>query len=141
MKASQFTTLLRKLIREEVTSIVREELKAIKPLLMEKTVVAKNQQTPTKLKAAPKRPAPVVSFDGPLADILNETAQSMRNNPAEEWPDLNGGTFTSQNVPQTQNFNFEDEDSAPLSYGSTAPFMKDYSAVMKAADKFSQGNF
>jgi hypothetical protein len=36
MKGSEFINLMRKVIREEVRTVVREELKAIKPLLMEK---------------------------------------------------------------------------------------------------------
>lgn len=149
MKALEFAKLLRKLIREEVTTIVREELKAIKPLLMEKASnnVAKERVIPTQKpkQPQPKRTIPTVSFDGPLADILNETAQSMYKTPQEEeWPDM-GGTYTSDQVPamgfsNENNIGSFDAGDALPSYGSTAAFIKDYSAVMKAADNFKQGN-
>lgn len=133
--------VLRKVIREEVRTAVRQE---VKQLLQE-------QQKPTPprtVKQAPqqKRPAPV-AFDGPLSSILNETAQSMYNSPVEDdgWQDLGGGTFTAE---QAEGFGLSAlmnqetgvVDSAPMHFSGdpTMAFVKDYSAVMKAADQFSK---
>ncbi len=146
MKASQFASILRKLIHEEVRLAVKEELKPIKAMLAEGRKPVK-QSTPQR-PSTPKRSNPLVSFDGPISQILNETAQSMINQ-QEEWPDMNNGTFTAEHA---QNFGGSSlmsmldstpEDLPAMGYGAdpTAAFIKDYSAVMKAADQHASGRF
>lgn len=149
MKVSQFAKVLRQLIREEVKAVVKEELKPIKSVLLEK----RKPTTPT--AAAPVRPVrkattPPVNFDGPLGSLLNETAQSMLNESyTEEWPDMNNGTFTSEDAPNfggasLMNALNDDFEEAPVNYGGSDPtrmFIKDYSAVMKAADAHAGGRF
>lgn len=150
MKASQFVDLLRKVIREEVRSVVKEELKSIKPLIAERKAVTQPKPQPQRQRPqAPARTAPIVSFDGPLGDLLNETAQQMYSQPAEEeWPDMNGGAFTAEDAPMMGLGSLlDDEDgfaqpqaartpTRNFSGDPTAAFMKDYSGVMRSADEY-----
>ena len=144
MKASQFASILRKLIHEEVRSAVKEELKPIKALLSEGRKPIKAIQ-PQKSNV-PKRTTPLVTFEGPISQILNETAQNM-NATQEEWPEMNGNMLTSehaQNFGATSLMSMMDSDNDELpSIGRhadpTTSFIKDYSAVMKAADQYASG--
>jgi hypothetical protein len=144
MKASQFASILRKLIHEEVRSAVKEELKPIKALLSEGRKPIKT--TPTQKINAPKRTTPLVTFEGPISQILNETAQNM-NTTQEEWPEMNGNMLTSehaQNFGATSLMSMMDSDNDELpSTGRyadpTTSFVKDYSAVLKAADAIANG--
>lgn len=140
MNAKNFMSILRKVIREEVRTAVRLE---VKQLLQEQ----QKSQLPKQAKqvAQQKRPSPVV-FDGPLSSILNETAQSMYSSPAEQeaWQDIGGGTFTADSAESfglsaLMNQETAVADSAPSHFSGdpTMAFIKDYSSVMKAADKFS----
>lgn len=138
MNAKNFVLTLRKIIREEVRTAVRQEVKQL--LQEQQRNTAPRQAKPT----TQKRTSPVV-FDGPLSSILNETAESMYSSPQqEEWQDMGGGTFTAD---QAQGFGLSAlmnqetsaADPAPSHFAGdpTLAFMKDYSAVMKAADKFA----
>jgi hypothetical protein len=145
MKASQFVEILRKVIREEVRSVVKEELKSLKPLLKEsKPVVAPKpvvQQRP-----APKRTQPLVTIEGALGDILRETAESMRGqNVEDDWIDMNGGPMTTADVNTFAMNSFTpQEESRPVqpkfnfSGDPTMAFVKDYSKVLKQADQLAQ---
>ena len=155
MKASEFVNLMRKVIRDEVRTIVREELKTIKPLLKETAQQGLNtsfkQGLPAKTPkvAAPTRKPSIKppTFEGPLASLLNETYESMLNEghqEEEEWPDMNGGALTADHaqvgVQSMSSLSAMMDDDAPLpdasGYGDpTRAFMKDYSAVLKAADR------
>ena len=147
MKSIDFIKVLRKVIREEVRTVVKEELQAYKPLLKETTKQVTTKPIVQKAQPKPKQ-MPDLGIKGPLADVLKETYASMQQVPASimegyeeadtnEWPDMNGGTFTSEQAPAmpptrtqpTQRFNPD-----PM-----AGLMKDYSAVMKAADQHAQG--
>jgi hypothetical protein len=152
MKAADFVNLMRKVIREEVRSIVREELKSIKPLLKEtKSTTMQPASIPqVKQKPIQKRTTPMVSFDGPLGALLNETAASMMNesHQEEEWPDMNGEALTANHaeagVQSMASLSALMSDEAPLPEAGgysdpTRAFMKDYSAVLKAADAHSMG--
>ena len=103
-----------------------------------------------KQKPIQKRTTPIVSFDGPLGDLLNETATSMMNESyqEEEWPDMNGGALTADHaqggVQSMASLSALMDDDAPLPEAGgysdpTRAFMKDYSAVLKAADQHSMG--
>lgn len=139
MNAKNFMLVLRKVIREEVRTAVRQE---VKQLLQEQH---KNPQTTRVAKQSPvQRRTPPVMFDGPLSSILNETAESMYSTPQqEEWQDM-AGTFTAD---QAQGFGLSalmnqettvaDPTPHHFSGDPTMAFVKDYSAVMKAADKFT----
>lgn len=151
MKSVEFIKVLRKVIREEVRTVVKEELEAYKPLLKEVTKQVTSKPIAQKPQAQPKpKPMPDLGIKGPLADVLKETYASMHQAPTSimegyedlditnDWPEMNGGTFTAEQAPAmsptrsqpTQRFNPD-----PM-----AGLMKDYSAVMKAADQYAQGS-
>jgi hypothetical protein len=91
MKADTFVKLLRKVIREEVQAVVREELGILLEAPTPKPVVAetnkpavKNSMVESIKPAKPKQPAKPMAFtnNNILNDILNETRQ------ASEWQSL-----------------------------------------------------
>lgn len=153
MKASEFINLMRKAIREEVRVVIKEELKAIKPLLEQSRVT--KPSTVTKLSSAskvqvkptpkPQRTIPLVTMDEGLASLLNE---GDGFGDTEEWPDMNGGPMTSDQYGMGGDFGefgmngftqqpqqFTQQQSKPM----RDPLMRDYSSVMKAADQHAQG--
>ena len=144
MKGSEFIQILRKVIREEVRTVVKEELKAFKPVIVEnKSKVTKFEapQRPVAQAPKPKRVIPTMpTINGALGDILNETAQSMYNNPEEEeWPDMNGGPVTMDSMPGMMGMQSANVGRAEAMNGDpTAAFMKDYSGLMKSADEKAQ---
>ena len=80
MKLSQFKSMLRELIREEVQTAVRTEIKK----LNEGKQFKQPSEKPNQALQVNKRTTPLVTLDepfttvgGPLGDLLNETAQSM----------------------------------------------------------------
>lgn len=98
----------RKIIREEVRGVIKEELSLImstpitenkivkKPVVEQKT---KKKQTFSEIVNEEKQPQqpqkptkPLFESKDPLAQILNETAA------AGEWRSLGGGDFTAQNA-------------------------------------------
>lgn len=148
MKAINFIKVLRKIIREEVKQVVREELKSVKPLISERhrytATPIKKVVKPDSIKQEPaRRNYPLVTIDGALGDILNETANSMYNNQEqyEEWPDMNGGPVTSEHVGDMDMMNGFSTPQQAYSNMSGDPanmFMKDYSKVLKSAEEKSQ---
>jgi len=91
MKADTFIKLLRKVIREEVQAVVREELGLLLEAPSSKPVVAETKKTTVKNSmvesirpAKPTQPSKPMSFtnNSILNDILNETRQ------ASEWQSL-----------------------------------------------------
>ena len=88
MKADTFVKLLRKIVREEVQAVVREELGLLleaptpKPVVAEsKKPVVKNSMVESIRPAKPTQPLKTQSFtnNNILNEILNQTAQ------ASEW--------------------------------------------------------
>ena len=103
MKADTFVKLLRKVIREEVQAVVREELGILleapdpKPVVAEaKKTTVKNSMVESIKPAKPTQPLKPTTFtqNNILNDILNETRQ------ASEWQSL--GTMDSS---MAQGFN------------------------------------
>ena len=85
MKADTFVKLLRKVIREEVQAVVREELGILieapdpKPVVAEaKKTTVKNSMVESIKPAKPTQPAKPMAFtnNNILNEILNQTAQS-----------------------------------------------------------------
>ena len=149
MKVEAFVKVLRKIIREEVRQVVKEELKSIKPVLNERQTVtsAKKVAPKTTTQKNVSRNYPLVTIDSALNNILKETADSMRSRPSEEyeeWPDMNANFGTTADLAgfgqATPDF-FDDEAPGyyPTSNDPTAAFMKDYSNVLKSAEQKSQG--
>lgn len=153
MKAEVFIKVLKKVIREEVRQVVKEELKALKPLLNERHTIAPTKKVakPNSIKQEPaRRNYPLVTIDGALGEILKETADSMYNRPSQEyedWPEMGSSPRTSSDIPGFAGMegavSFEDDMSTegyyPTSGDPTAAFMKDYSSVLKSAEQKSQG--
>ena len=96
----------RKIIREEVRSVIKEELSLImqtpitetkvvqKPVVEQKTKKPSlSELTETAQPAAPQQPTkPLFDSNNPLAQMLNETAA------AGEWRNINGGGYTAQDA-------------------------------------------
>ena len=85
MKADTFVKLLRKVVREEVQAVVREELGILLETPESKPVVAETKQTTVKNSmvesikpAKPTQPLKPTAFtsNNVLNEILNQTAQS-----------------------------------------------------------------
>lgn len=147
MKASEFINLMRKAIREEVRVVIKEELKAIKPMLAEQSKVTKLSSAPkVQVKPTPKpqRTIPLVTMDEGLSSLLSEGSGFEDT---EEWPDMNGGPMTSDHFDMGDDFSmngfaqqhqpqqFTQQPSKPM----RDPLMRDYSSIMKAADQHAQG--
>ena len=148
MKSELFVKLLRKVIREEVQSVVRKELKVAlnETKLDHKKVIdhgmdlhniAEKSQRPVRSKKKFVK-------DSMLNDILNETATSadfstMSDSPSMyQTSDVNSFASTrTVNAPIVEN----DVNGAPVNMANkqvakTVGLMtKDYSALMKAIDK------
>lgn len=145
MDTNKFVKLLRKIIKEEVSTAIKAELR---PYLTEMTkpAVKKHKKILDSKPSfnAPQQPKKNPTFNGPLASILEETYQSMVNNPEEdEWPSMNGETFTSQHANEMGMFM---QSSAPATQQRSAPadpsnlLMKDYSELLQKANQIAQGN-
>ena len=96
----------RKIIREEVRGVIKEELSLImqtpitetkivqKPVVEQKTKkLSLSELTETAQPAAQQQPTkPLFDSNNPLAQMLNETAA------AGEWRNINGGGYTAQDA-------------------------------------------
>ena len=112
MKLSQFKSMLRELISEEVTKAVKRELK----VLTEQKVTSTKASAKTKTYV-PQRTAPLVTLDepfgsvgGPLGDLLQETENNMAG-------------FGEEMEQANPDF--------PMGSANTDMFVKDYSEVLK----------
>lgn len=147
MNLKEFASVLRTMIRQEVSAAVNEELKPIKKALLELKKQNKNVLVDTyESSQAPiqraNKAASKINVKGPLGDILRETAASMMNESAneyEEWPTM-GSLRTSDQVPN--NFVQSRVTKKTTSSDPMASLMKDYSQVLKKAESIaSQNNF
>lgn len=113
MKASQFVELLRKVVREEVRTVVRKELQ----VLTEQTKMVKQ---PIKQTTRPVRSTPLVTFDDNdlIGSLLNETANTM--------------SMEMENTTEIPNPEFPG-----LSGNDTMQFVKDYSHLLKKAEEIN----
>ena len=125
MKLSQFKSMLRELIREEVQAAVRTEIKKLNEVKGYKQPTTK----PNTSLQVERRTTPLVTLDepfstvgGPLGDLLNETAQNMAG-------------FGEDAVEQAN------PDFPTLSGASTNMFVKDYSSILKRSEELSNSNF
>jgi hypothetical protein len=155
MDTKSFTSLLRKIIREEVRSAVREEMKT---LLNERKTDHKQviqhgsrlhqmtEKNPYDItfsakSAKPTKPKQFVK-DSMLNDLLNETALSSAEI-EQEWPTMNFQSEMAQayGSGQTAVAPPTDFDHRPVNMDNPAvvatvdAMTRDYSALMKAIDK------
>lgn len=141
MKTDGFVKLLRKVIREEVRSVIVKELR---PILNEVNIKKHdiNLQEVMDTPNTPKQPVAKKQYtkNAALNDILNETA----NTPPSEWESMNfssrmAESFGMQRGPAplaTKGINGEPIDMNNEAVATTVNAMtKDYSALMKAIDK------
>lgn len=122
MKLSQFKSMLRELIREEVQIAVRTEIKKLNE-------GKQSMPKPNQALQVNKRTTPLVTLDepfttvgGPLGDLLNETAQTMAG-------------FGEESVEQAN------PDFPTIGASATDMFVKDYSSVLKRSEELSNPNF
>ena len=144
----------RKMIREEVRTVIKEELSLImsttitenkivkKPVVEQKT---KKKQTfseiinDEKQPQQPQKPTkPLFESKDPLAQILNETA-------ADEWETMGGTQYTSERMGELVHNQKDDSGNANGSLAtemgvnpndpSAAFLKKDYRELMNAVDK------
>lgn len=122
--------LLKKLIKEAVKEAVREEMDSI----LSESVI-----TPTKtvesVKYQPYQPPrkPLFNTGDPIADILNETRNSMTQ---AEYTNMTVGYSDTENYNNIHQFNSGPEPGVDL---STLDFVKNAGAIYKASvDKDKQ---
>ena len=145
MESKKFVKLLRKIVREEVQSVVRKELSVLNEQKVNHNRVINHGLDLHKIAEQDiKGPRAKKTFvkDSMLNDILNETSGHVSDNP---WPQMN---FKSEMAPS-----FGESRPMPSSLASTGingepvnmqnekvvqtvqNMTKDYSALMKAIDK------
>lgn len=138
MNTKDFVKILRSVIREEVRSAVREELK----VLTENRIPAKQviQSKPRQVSA----PSKSITGNPILDQVLSETklTSDFRQTADVGYDDF--GSFTSNNIQSMQpptsmmDYDIEDNYESPLpEMNPSMPFMKDYSQLMKKADQIS----
>lgn len=161
MDTKSFTTLLRKIIREEVRSAVRTEMKLVlneqktnhKQVIQHGSQLHRmTEQNPYDISfsAKPAKVAKPKQFvkDSMLNDILNETAMSSHV-VEQDWPAMDFRSEMAQAFGSTSGYvdntphvaPVEDFDHQPVNMGNPAvaatvgAMTRDYSALMKAIDK------
>tara|TARA_R110001632_G_scaffold67795_3_gene159287 strand:- start:3331 stop:3753 length:423 start_codon:yes stop_codon:yes gene_type:complete len=131
MKAVDFAKLLKEIIRKEVRTVIRQELR--EALKTNKQPIKDIQST----THAPVTQQPIhktgnASLDG----ILMETANAMRNGQAAPlsddgaYPDM-APQFTAD---QAQGFGHMASQQTAMPPSGTDAFVKDYSSIMKSAE-------
>lgn len=146
MDTKSFTSLLRKIIREEVRSAVREEMKTL--LNERKTDHKQVIQHGTRLHHMTEldinhdpdiprsyKPKQFVK-NSMLNDLLNETALTS-SDIEQDWPEMNFQTEQSQlSVAPALDQNYQPVNMQNPNVASTVNAMtRDYTALMKAIDK------
>jgi hypothetical protein len=143
MDTKKFTTVLRKIIREEVTKAVRREMRHA--LNEQKTNHSKTIEHGLNLHEMMDEPAPTpaprrqYAKNSMLNDILNETGPLRENN---SWNSMNFNSQMAQSYANTPAVAPPtDLDGRPVNTGNEKvatvvnAMTKDYSALMKAIDK------
>jgi acetylornithine deacetylase/succinyl-diaminopimelate desuccinylase-like protein len=152
MKATDFAQILRKLIKEEIRSVIREELKsALTPVLLEqKRMKGQSTQARQPMPLPKQKPSKDfgITMNGPLGDILRETANDLRSGksaPIQESAGNEWGSMGHFDAGDAMNFGHQMDDdghqmddddfggSAQFSNDPTAAFVKDYSGVLNSS--------
>lgn len=130
MKAKEFITTMRKLIREEVRLAIREELGAVKKAKPIQEIKQKQQQQSKFNTGNPF-----------LDEVLSETVVGRGFGSEESPVVMEGFDYESGDTPSMSSLlSEEDVPSSPVPGAMGMPFMKDYSQLMKKADQISQNN-
>lgn len=150
MKAADFAQILRKIIKEEIRSVIREELKsALTPVLLEQKKSLLNAERRQNTQARQPMPLPKqkpskdfgITMNGPLGDILRETANDLRSGksaPIQEAAGNDWGSMGHFEAGDAMNFGHQMDDddfgvAAQFSNDPTAAFVKDYSGVLNSS--------
>jgi len=161
MKSSQFIKIIQEVISREVKKAVRTELRValaeglVIPTPTVKQPIKVSNSTTKQSSSKPQANNPIkkalkndFSLYGPLAEILQETANNLTPGDFKnenEWPDM--GTFTAEQAPMPPSslmssmdtdFDSNSEDLEGFDPGNK--YIKDYSAVLKAADNHVNKN-
>ena len=145
MDTKKFTTVLRKIIREEVTKAVRSELRQMltEDKSSHKSVMQHGMQLHDMVEQRPKKAVKKKYSDNPmLNDLLNDTTTLKENS---DWSTMNFRSEMAQSFAtnpsepivapatdlQGKPLNTNNEQVATVVNAMT----KDYSALMKAIDK------
>jgi len=156
MNSKDFIQALRKVIREEVSTAVRTELKHYGSVITETKRPVKQEATPTYTNAYKPKPKPKQQFtkNSMLNDILNETGGFRSENPYasinesmvdysgdfDEWPTMQNGVRPSKAMLKAAAIPSVDPEGRPINPANVPEevvnaITKDYSALMKAIDK------
>ena len=121
MKKSELRLIIKKIVREEVATAIKEVITELKK--------------PTQQISKPKPQTQNYSKNKVLNDVLNETAQG------EDWKQMGGDKFTSERMNELVGGGYGDmingNSNVPVTVdGQSADFLKkDYRGLMKAIDK------
>lgn len=147
MKATDFTKVLREIVRKEVRTVIREELNEalakIKAPQPSRTPTSAREMFLSNPKPKPAQPLQRLTGNASLDSILAETANDLRNGRSTPIQDSgNGGwdTMGHFGAEDAQTFGMMQEDAYDGDFGSydpTAAFMKDYSGVLENSYKHS----
>jgi hypothetical protein len=154
MNSKDFIQALRKVIREEVSTAVRTELKQFGPTITESKRVVNQEPTPTYTTSYKPKPKPKQQFtkNSMLNDILNETGGFRSENPYgamnesvvdysgdfDEWPTMQMGA--PMGMSKAAAIPSVDPEGRPINPANVPDevvnaITKDYSALMKAINK------
>ena len=155
MNTKNFVKILKKVVKEEMRSVIKEELteilrEGLKPTISEVTTnePTTRHKIPTAPKPARKKLADSVKIEGPLGDILRETANSLQNGSADPIKEDQTGAYPDM-APTFQANDAEGfgvaRDSAhtqveTMSGDPTNQFVKDYSKVLQKSIDIHSGN-
>lgn len=144
MKTNEFVKIIKEVIRQEVKKAVRDELNTFLTEMYTPTTKKSIPTVQKPIKKAIPQPKPnnfkmthPTNIYGPLGDILQETANGMSHADFNDWGDM--GIYTSDHAIGSGISMGEALNSEDLPDISTNSLIKDYSAVLKAADKYSKG--
>lgn len=150
MKAKSFISALRKVIREEVKSAVREEITTLLTGKPQKKQENLKEKVLNDFSPATNTVKKVQYTNNPvLNDVLNETANAPT--PMEEYPTMGGKSFDTnnlagmfgygdmQNQPTVQNMTPKGMNPGDVPNEVANALTRDYSQLMKAIDK-KKGN-
>ena len=152
MKATDFTRVLREIIRKEVRAVIREELKEAfannrtrsSQILPSKAPTSAREMFLSKPTPQPRQPLNSMTGNASLDSILAETANDLRSGrstPIQE--NQNGGwdTMGDYQAEDAQGFGMMqgggDYNVTTNSNDPTAAFMKDYSSVLQSSYEHS----
>ena len=156
MNSKDFIQALRKVIREEVSTAVRTELKQFGSVITETKRPVRQEPAPTYTSTYKSKTKPKQQFtkNSMLNDILNETGGFRSENPYtsinesmvdysgdfDEWPTMQMGARPSMAMSKASAIPSVDPEGRPINPANVPEevvnaITKDYSALMKAIDK------